>query len=291
MSRPKATLNLGAAAALIGFAVAIAGGVGCSSNSAKSHFILAERFWADGKYAAAVSEFEKVTQREPNWKLGLQSLFRAAMTQTLYLSQHEEAIRKLRQFVVAVKGGESAHEANRQIGEILFTKLERYPDAIKHYKALLAQEESLAPVDAGEYAFRVSKAQFFLWQFGKAIDGYREIRRKYPRTHWAERAGYEIGAAYYTSGERGRKGVAAGGAIAEEKFQAGIDAFDEFIHEHPDSRWVPEAKFGIAACLEELDQLDAALVRYQAVKKEYPSPLVVDVRIARIKERQNQKRR
>ncbi|MGZ3687127.1 MAG: hypothetical protein ACXVBW_02430, partial [Bdellovibrionota bacterium] len=50
----------------------------CSVDSAKNHYVLAEKLWSDRKYQASVSEFEKVTAKDPHGKLGLQALYRAA---------------------------------------------------------------------------------------------------------------------------------------------------------------------------------------------------------------------
>ncbi len=43
----------------------------CTANHPKSRYLLAERLWTDGKYAAAVTEFERVSQRDPSGRLGL----------------------------------------------------------------------------------------------------------------------------------------------------------------------------------------------------------------------------
>ena len=96
----------------------------CSVDSAKSRFILAEKLWSDGNYAAAIGEFERVAQRDPGGSLGREAIFRAAMTQSIYLNQNNEAIRKFRAFTEAVGDTDQAWAAQKEIGEILFTRTE-----------------------------------------------------------------------------------------------------------------------------------------------------------------------
>jgi TolA-binding protein len=257
----------------------------CSVDSTKSRYVLAEKLWADGKYAAAVSEFEKVTARDPKGKLGLQALFRAAMTQSLYLNQQGNAVKKFRTYIDAVGDTPASWEAQKQIGEILFTKTEQYEQAILHYRNILKLKPNVP--EAAEFHFRIAKSLFFLWQFDEAVAAYEKLQKDFPHSPWAEKAAYEIGVSYFTRGEQqpGAKGQATGA------YQSAIKAFEQFVKAHPSSKLVPEAKFGIASSLEELDQLDAAYAQYEALLSTYPSPNVIRIKLARIKQRKLQRSR
>ncbi len=265
-------------------AIAVATLSACSSNSAQSRYILAEKLWMDGKYAAAVGEFEKVVQKDPKSKLGLQALFRAGMTEGLYLNRHADAIAKFRRYVELDGASPTGWDAQKQIGEILYSKLELYRQAIYHYRALLKQNPAAA--EAPEFLFRIAKSQFFLWQFDDAVTSYDELIRKFPEHPWAEKAAYEIGVTHFTRGDR-----TGGGMGQYAGYQQAIDAFKKFVQKYPASRLVPEARFGIAACLEEMDQLDAAQQEYEALRTSYPSPKVILIKLYRIKERKMQRNR
>ena len=76
-----------------------------------------------------------------------------------------------------------------------------------------------------------------------------------------------------------------------EAYQEAIDAYQKFLKAHPGSALAPEAQFGIASCLKELDQLDAAYHQYEALRGTYPSPKVIEVKLARIRERKMQRSR
>jgi TolA-binding protein len=258
----------------------------CSADSAKSRYILAEKLWTDGSYAAAVREFERVVARDPHGRLGIQALFRAAMTQTLYLAQHDDAIRKFRSYVELVGEPALAWESEKQIGEILYTKTEQYDRAIQHYRAMIKARPQAGEIP--EFLFRIGKSHFFLWQFDDAITTFRRLAKEYPQNALAEKASYEVGVTYFTRGEQAPTGQSRNGP---EAYQEAMDAFQKFLRKYPRSALVPQAKFGIASCLEELDQLDAAYHQYQDLLTTYPSPKVIKIKLARIRQRQVQKSR
>ncbi len=64
-----------------------AAGAGCTGQSAKNRFLLAEQLWQEAKYQASVAEYEKVMQKEETSDLALQAAYRAAITQTLFLDE------------------------------------------------------------------------------------------------------------------------------------------------------------------------------------------------------------
>ena len=259
--------------------------VSCSGDSARNRYLLAEKFWNQGRYAAAVSEFEKVIQKDPKSKLGLLALYRAAVTQALYLSQYSEAVKKFYTFIESSGDTPTSWDAQKQIGEIFFTKTEQYDQANQHYRALLKLKPRAT--DAPEFLFRVGKSHFFQWQFDDAVKAYKELIKRYEKTKWAEKAAYEIGVTYFTRGEQQPPDKDPG----KEAYQEAIDSFQQFLKNYPNSQWVAEAKFGIANCLEEMDQLDAAYYQYEALKSTYPSPRVIEIKLIRIKERKEQRSR
>ncbi|MCM2322114.1 MAG: tetratricopeptide repeat protein [Oligoflexia bacterium] len=263
----------------------LGGLAGCSVSGTKKSYLLAEQLWTDEKYAAAVAEFEKVAAKDPNGKLGLMALYRAATTEAYFLSEYGDAIVKLRAFADASQDSAAVWEAQKQIGELLFSKTEQYDQAIVHYRSLLKLKAD-AP-EAPEFLFRVGKSHFFLWQFAEAIHVYTEVMKRFAGSFWAEKAMYEIGVTYFTRGEQ-RPGEGGRGV---EAYQDAMDAFESFLKRHPTSTMVPLARFGIASCLEEMDQLDAAYHAYEALKGSYPSPNVIEIKLIRIRERKAQRSR
>lgn len=262
-------------------ALVVASGFGCGLNSSRKRYVLAERLWTDGKYRAAVDEFDRVYARDPKSRLGHQALFRAAMTQAYFLSQYSEAIRKFREYAEVERDSPSVWEARRQIGDLLFSKLERYERAANHYQALL----KMKPADDTEspfFEYRIGRSYFFLWRFDDALKTYRTLMASFPSSPYAEKAAFELGSTYFTRGEKLQE---KGG----ESFQKAMAAYKGFLLKYPKSELVSQAKFGIASCLEEMDQLDQAYLAFKELKSTYPSPQVIQIKLARIKERKAQR--
>lgn len=262
--------------------------VSCSVDNAKRHFLIAEKLWNEGKYAASVSEFEKAVKKDPKGELGINALHRMAITQSLFLEEHQSAIQNLRTYASLVRDDQQVINAEKEIGEILFTKLKRYNEAITHYRSLLARDISAA--DAPEMTYRVGKSYFYLWQFQDAINTFQEVIHNFPESTWAERSAYEIGLSYFTGGEQQFGGDENPKKEShQDVYRKAQKAFEDFLKKYPKSEWAVEAKFGMASCYEELDLLDQAIKIYEEIKSVYPSPKVIKLKMIRIQERMNKK--
>lgn len=268
----KLALNIGLACGLIL-------SLGCSVDSARHHYFLAERLWGDKSYAAAVAEFERVIAKDPSGTLGQQALYRAGMTQALFLGQYVEAIQKFKGLIQLSHDEPLVWSAQNQIGDILFSQLGNYDQAISHYQNLIKTYPNSSEVPA--FMFRVAKSQFFLFQFAEAIQQYQEIITRFPQSNWAEKASLEIGTTYFTRGQRQGKSRDS----EPSDFKRAMDAFQKVVQKDPKSEYSAEARFGIASCLEELDQLGEAQAIYAELKSIYPAPQVIEIKLRRIKER------
>ncbi len=248
-------------------------------DSAKNHYVLAEKLWSDQKYVAAVAEFERAAAKDPRSLLGQQANYRAAMTQFLFLFQYNDAIRKFKSFVETSSDGPMAWDAQIKIGEILFSKLDHYDQAIVHYQSLIREKPTALEVP--EFFFRIAKSQFYLFQFKEALKTFRELNQRFPKTKWGEKAEFEVGITYFTCGEHHSEEL----GIKSNVYESAIEAYKRFIQDYPQSELVGEAHFGVASCLEELDRLDEALIAFEGLKKKHPSPYVIDVKLNRIRQR------
>jgi tetratricopeptide (TPR) repeat protein len=257
----------------------------CTGGSARNQYLLAERLWTEGQYSAAVNEFEKVIERDTYGELGQQALFRAAMTEYLFLSRYSEAIAKFELFLVRTNDVQLAFFAKREMAEILFTHLSAFSQAERIYRELL--ENPLSPEDRALFLYRIAKSLFFLQDFEQAISYFEKVEAQHPESEWAEKAAYEIGVAYFTGGEHQPEP----GSPERSVYEKSIESFESFLAKYPESSLTAEARFGIASCYEELDQLDQAYRRYAAIKNIYPSPKVIEIKLIRIRERQKDRNR
>lgn len=254
------------------FAVWLA--VGCTGQSAKSRFLLAEKLWHEGNYAASVQEYERVIQKEGESDLALQATYRAAMTETLFLKEHVSAIGKFNRIVDLRRNSGLALEASRQIGEILYSRLEQHEQSATHYSKLL--ETFTGDPDVPEWMFRLGKSQFHLLKFDESLLTYRKLIQLYPQSSVVERARFEIGVSLETKAHQQE------GPIASVLFREAISEFEKFMGAYPQSAWVVQAQFEIASCLEDLGQADKARQNYEAIRSVYPAPQVIQARLHRL---------
>ena len=258
----------------------------CTTGSAKRHYIVAEKLWSDGKYEAAVDEFEQVIRRDPDGEFGRKALFRAAMTEMIFLQRYVDALFKFQSFVEKSLPS-SVHQWSAQvsIGEIFYTHLRRYRRAIRHYQYLVEHHPNKK--DVPQFLYRIARSHFFLWNFDESIAVYEKLIARYPESEFVEKAEYEIGMSLFTSGEQTPGGHGPGMKV----YQQAIQQFQSFIRKYPESNYRVQAQFGIAACLEEMDQLQQAYEQYQKIESIYPSPNVVKIKLIRIQERLAQRAR
>jgi TolA-binding protein len=256
----------------------------CTVGSIKNHYLLAESLWMKGKFEAAVVEFEKAAQKGPQSKVGLQALLRAATTQMFYLSQYREALKNLKLFIERSEDASEVWKAKKQIGELLFSKLEHYGAAIEHYRFLLTQKPTEA--EAAGFLYRIGRAQFFLWKFEQAIQTFEQVVLLYPGSSWAEKAQFDRAETLFTqAGQTTKEGVVI---KKGEPYAEAMRAYEAFLKSKPKSALVPQAEFGVASCLEEMDQVEAAYQKYLLLLKNYPSPRVIQIKLGRIAERKRQ---
>lgn len=255
---------------------------GCTLDNPKRRFILADRLWAEKKYEASAAEFEKTATRDPNGYLGLRALYRAAVINTLNLNRHQKATELLKRFMMLSNNKEEVWQAKQMLVDIYFERLEKYQETIDLASAMVAER----PKDqrAAELSYRVGRSLFLQSRFTDAKARFESVIKVYPATPWSERAEFDVAMTRYTQGA-----FSTSDKEAKQIYGESLKLYEKFVEAHPKSRLVSEAKFGMASCYEELEQLDQAYEIYRSIEKEYPSPKVIAIKIARIGERRMQK--
>ncbi|MCC7442238.1 MAG: tetratricopeptide repeat protein [Bdellovibrionales bacterium] len=188
---------------------------------------------------------------------------------------------KFQQYVRLAGEGADTLAVERQVGDLLFEELGEYSETVKHYEAMITRRP--ADPERARYLFRVGRSYFFLWRFSESIATFERISREFSGTHWAERAAFEIGLAHFTSG--GHRSGTENQVDETVAYRKAIAAYEAFLKTFPGSALRSRAAYGIASCYEELDQLDTAYRKYQEILESYPSPNVIKIKLARIRER------
>jgi TolA-binding protein len=84
--------------------------------------------------------------------------------------------------------------------------------------------------------------------------------------------------------------MAASALFVEGNYTGAQQKYDQFIRDNPDSPWLPQAHFGIAASLDAQKKTAEAITKFEEVRKRYPSDAVADetkLALGRLYEQQN----
>jgi len=172
----------------------------CTSQSSTSaRYLTAEKLWTEKKYEASVVEFDRIVKESPGSALGVQALWRASMTRALFLNDFPEALRGLQSFIDQSAQNNLVLDAQKEIGEILFSKTQQYPQAIEHYEKLIQSKKF--PKEEGFFLYRISRANAAMGKIKKAISTEESILEKYPSGDLALKAKLDLAQNWFTIGD------------------------------------------------------------------------------------------
>ena len=250
-------------------------------SSTSNHYLTAEKLWTEKNYPVAVEEFDHVVKESPNSAIGLQALWRSAMTRTLFLGESEEAVREFETFIERAGSSELAPQAQQEIGEIYFSRLAQYSKAINFYQKLL-ELHKFPPDEEAKFMYRVARSYFLTNQIKRSIEWLEKLSVLYPKSTIYERAQFDLANAWYALGDSDK------GAYSK-----GLKLFRELSQrtQYKNHTLYVGALFGEASTLEELEQFNEADLIFKKIENDYPAPNIIKIRKLRIEERRKKKRK
>jgi tetratricopeptide (TPR) repeat protein len=255
---------------------------GCTIQSSTSnHYLTAEKLWTEKNYTASVAEFDRVVKEAPNSSIGLQALWRASMTRTLFLNETEEALKGFETFLERAANSDLAPQAQQEMGEIYFTKLSAYTKANNFYKKLL-ESHKFSQDDESKFMYRIARGYFLTNQIKRSITVLDELMLKHPKGPYYDRAEFDLANAWYALGDTDK-----------QAYQKALKLFQDLSvrMENKNHALYVESIFGQASTLEEIDQFDEAFKLLQKIENDYPAPNVIKIRMISIEDRKKKKRK
>jgi TolA-binding protein len=215
----------------------------------------------------------------PNTAIGLQALWRASMTRTLFLGETDEALKGFETFIERAGNSELAPQAEQEIGEIYFTKQAQYPKAIAYYEKLL-DSHKFSEDDEAKFMYRIARSYFLTNHLKQSIEWLEKLQATFPKSLFFDRAQYDLANALYAMGDSDRTAYVK----ANKLFHDLADRMAQKNH----SLYV-ESIFGEASTFEEMDQLDEAYGLLKQIENDYPAPNVVQIRMKSVEDRKKKK--
>jgi tetratricopeptide (TPR) repeat protein len=250
-------------------------------SSISNRYLTAEKLWTEKNYPAAVTEFDRIVKESPNSAIGLQALWRASTTRTLFLNEHEESIKGFETYLERASSSELAPQAQKEIAEIYFLKLGQHKKAIDYYQKLLDSKKFSLDEEA-MFLYRMARSYFLMSKILRSIELNEAVIEKYPKSQYAIKAKVDLANSWYAIGDNEKQG-----------YSKALKLFKEIADEtqSKDRTTYQEALFGQAATQEEMDQLELAYTLFKALEDTYPAPNVIKVRMIRLEERMKKKRK
>ena len=250
-------------------------------SSLSNRYLTAEKLWTDKNYPAAATEFDRIVKESPNTAIGLQALWRASMTRTLFLNDQEEAVKGFETYYERASSSELAPQAQKEIAEIYFLKLNQYKKAIDAYQKLLASKKYSSD-DEALFSYRIARSYFLMNKILHSIELNEDLIAKYPKSPLAIKAKIDLANSWYALGDNEKQGYAKALKLFQEIANS-TKGRDDIAY--------AEAVFGQASTLEEMDQLEEAYRLFKSLTSIYPAPNVIQIKIFRLDERMKKKRR
>jgi tetratricopeptide (TPR) repeat protein len=250
-------------------------------SSLSNRYLTAEKLWTEKKYSAAVAEFDRIVKESPNSAIGLQALWRSAMTRTLFLNDQEEAIKAFETYLERASSSELAPEAQKEIADIYFSKLGQHRKAIDYYSKLL-QSKKFSTDDEAMFSYRIARSNFLSNRILHSIELNEDLIAKYSKSPHALKAKSDLANSWYALGDSEKLGYAKALKLFQEVAS---------LTRGKDEMNYVEAIFGEASTMEEMDQLEEAYSLFKTLENHYPAPNVIKIKMMRLEERMKKKRK
>ncbi len=247
--------------------------VSCSIQGHSERFLEAEELWSKKNYSAAVADFDWVVKEDPSGSLGLQALYRASTTRTLFLGEHERALSGLKLVIERAPNSDLASASRREVAEILANKLNRCSAAIEWIESMLAEQTFGSETEA-ELRLKAARCQNRLGRLKEASESYEALLLRPVPASLLLRAKLELGY------------VILGRANEDVKLiDQSLFIFQSVADQGKGLPIEAEALFGVANAYEEKGKLTEALAVYESLRKKFEPKIVLLTRLARVEQR------
>lgn len=223
-------------------------------------------------YQQALDYYEGIYRRNSTFHLAGQALYQSAEIKNLYQKRYPEAL--LDYLSLQQKYPEEyalVRNAQLRIAEIYKNRQRDYQRAAAEYRKAL----DLGVENPDRIQYEIADSYFRQEAYNQAVEAFVELRRNYPQSSLLAEAGYRVATVYSLLGEG----------------DAAIGSFREVMSRWPTSPYAVEARFGLAAVLEERDNFAEALSLLHSLRGEYNNADALARKIEMLELRMKKKQR
>lgn len=242
---------------------------GCSFSFDWLHMMRARRYVVAQNYPAAIAVFDKIIQNNPEGERSLQAARQGARLAHLEAKNYPLAVTFYRQIILQSSDAVERKSAQRFIAQIYFENLLEYDKAVQEYEKLLKLDHR--PEEAFRYRLNLAKAHYQLNNWDQSLNEIDTI------------LGEKIGPDEVFEAKLLKASV----LLNRRKLSDAAELFESILKEFPDRSQKDNVALNLVVCYEDLKDFSKAIEVLERMKKDYPNPDFLDLRIARLKERRD----
>jgi len=236
----------------------------------KRYLEAAEQKWRTDDYLGAVREYEKISEEYPRSKFIPEAVFWSGVLYYLYLDDPQKAVdafQKTIRLTAATPKNSHALSARRYLAEVYEKKYGKLREAISEFEKVM--ELSDDPDQVLESQYKIGELYLAQGNIEQARTEWDLLIKRDPKSRWAPAALYRQGSSYFIEG----------------KCKEAVGFYQRLIADYSDSDMSPFAKFRTANCLEEGNQIEAALQLYRQLEGRYPNKELLEAKIKQLEQR------
>lgn len=242
--------------------------MGCSNFS---DFKKAKDLVRERKFYNAIEYYLAFVTKHPNHPRSPEALFEIGNIQQMMLGEVDKSIETYRKLVENYPINSYTVKAQRRIADIFKNNYSNYRQALTEYDKLIRA----VPTDesAPEVQFEIADCYTLLHEYDQADLEYQNLIEKYPSYENIEEVYVKKGTNAYISG----------------KYSMAIQNYDKVLSLFPETKFKTDVIFGLASSYDELDDFEKASLYYRQIQNSYPSPKVIEIRLAGMEKRKQKK--
>ena len=224
-------------------------------ESDKVNFFLAESYFSLGQYDTSLKRYNLVSNAKPKL-YGLATYGKAYCYYNL--GDYENAALNFSEFIKKYPNDSQIVDARLRLADSYYgTK--NFASASRVYKELFNFSKSSLS-DPGTY-YQYAQTLYKSGNTSEAINEFRNLQRKFPRSEYADKSLYIVGWIYFQ----------------QNNYNEAITNYRNVLRQYPSSSLGPTIFYSIGDAYFNLAEYDSAIASYQKVMSDYPtSPHVFD---------------
>lgn len=241
---------------------------GCTFSLDWARQYWAQRAIAKQDFASALPILQQIVSHEPEGDRALSAARTGARVAHLEAKNYPQAVSFYKHLVLRSPDAGERKQAQQYIAQIYFENLQDFDQAVIEYEKLLKLENN--PEEEFRFRMNLAKSHFQLNNLEQALNELNALIEKKP----AGDKSFEV------------KMLKANVLVAGKQYADAAALWATILNEFPERSKKENVALNLVVLYEELKDFGKAIAVLENMRDQYPNKEFLDLRIARLKERQ-----